>query len=472
MKKQGVTFVVVRALARQLQNQADFLFSLVGEEERVTPRAWADAPSTPMANQQPHLDQTDAPPADWLAKQEAGGPPAHWLQRVQRDAPTLLTGKGRLNRSPLPVTLASTGKLEKAAEVNLSNQLDVAASEPTVLQSEANDKQWPIHEKNAPTKTLTRKPGSAKPRALAPMRQSSPRDKQASVAFQPTEHVSQPKQGWRMPMAHPHQQDAVRPSSQQNVNTGEAFSEIAEQQACTPVPIEHYTWPQPPRLHLSEHKAAWASTVHDAHEDISFSPAPQVHKVSKRLVHTPRHEQQAHSLRFIPAINEPVAPLSRDERVTTSEVASVPMQSISQHATVVRNTLQSKPAHISQQHMVPETWPDLPARREDVRGNREPALVRQPDDSREEQWPDTYFIEPNSYTSSTYYSAKFCPIGEVALMPAHSSVQPFLSTSSAGLWPALPDEQPPTDQDWGRARQAWQRQQRLDDEQRGCLWNA
>jgi hypothetical protein len=39
-------------------------------------------------------------------------------------------------------------------------------------------------------------------------------------------------------------------------------------------------------------------------------------------------------------------------------------------------------------------------------------------------------------------------------------------------WPSLPNENLSSSQDWRAARQSWERQQRLDDEQRGNVWNA
>jgi hypothetical protein len=56
-------------------------------------------------------------------------------------------------------------------------------------------------------------------------------------------------------------------------------------------------------------------------------------------------------------------------------------------------------------------------------------------------------------------------------LAALSSPFPNGEVSGPQAWPALPDEQRTTGQDWGRTRQAWQRQQRLDDEQRGKVWN-
>ncbi|MGH2480912.1 MAG: hypothetical protein ACRDHW_14760, partial [Ktedonobacteraceae bacterium] len=90
MKKQGVTFFVLRALARQLQNQADFLFRLVGEEERLIPQMQPGVQKTATAKQGSRREQrlsspeTANPPAHWLAKRDSGGAPAHWLKHVQQ----------------------------------------------------------------------------------------------------------------------------------------------------------------------------------------------------------------------------------------------------------------------------------------------------------------------------------------------------------------------------------------------------
>jgi hypothetical protein len=39
-------------------------------------------------------------------------------------------------------------------------------------------------------------------------------------------------------------------------------------------------------------------------------------------------------------------------------------------------------------------------------------------------------------------------------------------------WPSLPDDTPVDGEDWEMARRAWERQRRLDEEQRGSSWNA
>jgi hypothetical protein len=99
MKKQGIRFFLLRALARQLQKQADFLFKLIGEEERLAPQFQVGNKRINTVKQSIEQDRSvesaaaETPPAHWLARADAGEPPAHWLRRVHQSAPELLAKK-------------------------------------------------------------------------------------------------------------------------------------------------------------------------------------------------------------------------------------------------------------------------------------------------------------------------------------------------------------------------------------------
>jgi hypothetical protein len=54
-----------------------------------------------------------------------------------------------------------------------------------------------------------------------------------------------------------------------------------------------------------------------------------------------------------------------------------------------------------------------------------------------------------------------------------SELEPdFNSAWSEAVWPSLPDDQPGSVQSWHATRQFWEHRQRLDNEQRGNVWNA
>ena len=100
MEKQGFRLFILRILAHQLQNWADFLSRQVGEAERE--RASGEAIDTgnmtdTRMTSSPESDMGSAnaenPPADWLKRASAAAPPADWLARVQKDVPALLMDK-------------------------------------------------------------------------------------------------------------------------------------------------------------------------------------------------------------------------------------------------------------------------------------------------------------------------------------------------------------------------------------------
>lgn len=98
MNKQGVKFFLLYTLACQLQKQANFLFSLVGEgysthQHQENERTLA-APGDAAQEQGSVNPEADIPLADRAGSREPDGPPAHWLNRVQQADPEFRTGHG------------------------------------------------------------------------------------------------------------------------------------------------------------------------------------------------------------------------------------------------------------------------------------------------------------------------------------------------------------------------------------------
>lgn len=125
MKKQGLQFFMLRTLAEQLQGWADFVSRQIGEEAHPLAQTPANAvqptmgsvADTPRAESVSEGDMenpdADNPPVYWMELTDVNEPPAHWLARVQKDASEPLQGKERINRVPqsrsLPTMPADAG---------------------------------------------------------------------------------------------------------------------------------------------------------------------------------------------------------------------------------------------------------------------------------------------------------------------------------------------------------------------------
>ncbi|MGH2507186.1 MAG: hypothetical protein ACRDHZ_07215 [Ktedonobacteraceae bacterium] len=514
MKKQGVTFVMVRALARQLQSQADFLFQLVGEEERTIPQIQEDLPSTRAVSRKLNLSnaEMDAPPADWLARQAAGGPPAHWLQRVQQDAPALLTSRGYASRHPLPSKPGGISKQRTADEAGLSNQLEPVASDtpgtthtpdvPVLEGVDMQDMHGMAHEEAIPTESLKRRLWSIMQQRLTPTLQLK--------KWGESTHVPA-KLPHQKPEVLAHEQNTLH--HQENWDTLEMVAGTTNRQARRLGPIDEQ--PLPPDqtssecLHQPEHKMAWQGTIHDvsaeetlpvaahttyetlpiaAHTTYEARASRYQSQTQGSARHTDTeqisssvHYTQQHAKGIVHREPNLASGFEADSSLGNGSRALPVRRAIPrvrlQNIVAARASLRQNPEHISQSSRSadtwPERWPELPVMPNYSSNDTEPYLPTNSDNAAEVKWPDTYFIvEPTNRSSrpslNNVISAHPFPRVESDFASSSRSNAAFTS------WPALPDEKPnTTGQDWGRTRQAWQHQQRLDAEQRGdSVWNA
>lgn len=388
MKKHGVTYTVVRAMAHQLHNQAHFLFQLIGEEQHSLAHIQAEASNTRIAKRElaqlptrvesaPASDATI--PADWLAQQTAGDPPAHWLQRVQQDAPTLLTGTGAY---PLPAVPSS---LEPATSFQPASVALISPTEP--LMSDPSAHMNPTRGKQP----------SAIRRALAPFWPTRQRNKAGRA---------------------PSEQAQTRVQSQSHTTrTAQAQQSPASQ-----------TEPAGDSAALSEH-------VQGAGRMDEQPTLPAVSSMLQPTMPAIPTISRTHSMRAERAWN-----------VDTSHEAS--------HVT--RHALANVPVD-GQTDTDP--WPSLPSATT-LPHVATPERVLPSNNVQADLWRRTHSEEPGKQTA----------------WPLMSQAQPAQAASPLAYgseqWPELPDESPTTSQDWRSIQQAWQHQQRLDDEQRGNLWNA
>ena len=124
MKKQRIRFLILYALACQLQKQADFLFRLTNQPEPLA-AATAETETITMQKALRGMSSETAeelPPQHWLVHKEAQAIPTHWLRKVQQGAPTLLTTKSppvRLNApslTPFPGKQGETHFVDQRSE--------------------------------------------------------------------------------------------------------------------------------------------------------------------------------------------------------------------------------------------------------------------------------------------------------------------------------------------------------------------
>ena len=346
MKKQGVTFFVLRTLARQLQSQADFLFKLVGEEERLVPQIRQDAQNK-MTIQQASTEERrlssaemEALPAHWSELGETDGPPAHWLRRVQQATPELLSARAEISRRralparPTEISPRRTGD-------RLSTPIPGVPTPPSTDRWDGM--QW-FPPETGPVEAIEM-------------------EAQLSYGESVLASASQPGEASSKVLA--------STTGDQTINSASSS----------------------PKMFVEN------NPIISSHKEIS-TPAPHTRLSSRRAPATlPRLWSKNNQIREY----------------------ALPSQ---------------------------EKWPDLSSG-ETPRGA----------DALDVPQPAQYLSRP----------------GVSMVIPIHTSLSPDRLDEGSWAeegWPSLPNENLSISQDWRAARQSWERQQRLDDEQRGNVWNA
>lgn len=419
MKKHGVTYTVVRAMAHQLHNQAHFLFQLIGEEQHSLAHIQAEASNTRIAKRElaqlptrvesaPASDATI--PADWLAQQTAGGPPAHWLQRVQQDAPTLLTGTGAYPLPAVPSSLEPATSFQPAS-VALIRPTEPLMSDPSAQYKQTNPSEQPTNYQ------------------LASLAQVSPTEPLTSDQSAPTRG--------KQPSAIRRVLAPFWPTRQRN-KAGRAPSEQAQTRVQS----------QPHTTRADQAQQSPASQT---------EPAGDSAALSEHVQGAGRMDEQP-TLPAVSSMLQPTMPaiptISRTHSMRAERAWNVDTSHEASHVT--RHALASVPVD-GQTDTDP--WPSLPSATT-LPHVATPERVLPSNTVQADLWRRTPSEEPKKQTA----------------WPLTSQAQPAQAASpltyGSEQWPELPDESPTTSQDWRSIQQAWQHQQRLDDEQRGNLWNA
>lgn len=392
MKKQGILFFVLRALARQLQRQANFLFRLIEEVERPAPRALPVAHDPTRTTKQDLSDaEVASPPSDW----QEGEPPAHWLRRVEQAMPALLADRDADHRSyvlPAMPALSDLRETERTADRQVVALLRESASpslaqradmsRPLLAKSTAKSVEEVPHHKHIPA----REEAAPTPLSLARPRLSvQPKTRLYAIEEQRSFSPSQQSQEVSAPLMN------ARPLPERS-NTA--------------------------RVHVGP------------------TQIPQAQMMEARS-HTPDNERGQGNTAPYMGRELPEA-LAMEARLYPFDVK--------------RQSNMSRHREEPERYTRPQTnWPDLP-------------------------------IEQDPSPDATQQAAPAAqPANHVSWsgLDSLSSIQPSRTTDGTEQrtqeetgWPALPDETYGNTRPWRAVYQVWERQQRLDSEQRGEIWNA
>lgn len=459
MKKQGVTFFVLRALARHLQHQADTLFRLVGEEERVAPRMPTKQEGQPARHRS--NAEAEIPPAHWLAKNDAAGPPAHWLKRVQQTVPA---SRARTDQHrALPIEPGPTNRQRSDNDSDALILLETAAPSADTWDMPIA---WPTAEAGAallteneaqrPISSALQLEESAK-NVCAPTRagrtvnvaDTAPASTPGNAPSSPREPSSRrispvgPDQSGSSSAAPANREPVPLSTLAPGSTIGKNAREFVVAQEAVPQPCKERDGEVAP-----QQEAYWANHARDTTEAVVLFARPVEQGASQPPSYGSRHAPQTASTE--PPIGEKQASSTVEPRLFPPPVAQVNddrRHTIDTH--YYKNS--SEQIQSTERHMMQEKWPDLPTALDLSQGAGAPGahFSRSVDHSR---WP----------TLSIPISAQQCQASDRAGEQSQSETG----------WPALPGEKVAGEWDWDKTRQVWEHQQRLNAEQRGYIWNA
>lgn len=491
MKKQGVWFFVLRALACQLQNQADLLFSLIGEEERPLPRKQPGAQSGTALQQATAREQrlssaeAETLPAHWLAPGGRDEPPAHWVRLVQQAKPTsFATGVKASSSSVLPARPAEIKARRADSRLitplpgmpaspstdrwNGIQELPVEANQPETTETEAQpldlELDEPERKEAASVSAPAFHPGETSHKALAPRPLPAP---QSSIALNVTR--ARPGEKRAPTLALVNREKALRSrtkepgrpsqSRQDQTNVPGFQQETAQQgsklalrgqkapsgeQRAEDIPMIGETQGILPAI---EKTADLSSSVRQSWQDADQSSMPWPERKQETLSALQIRDGQSIRRAERTAYALPATPIGNGDQGMSSQWHARGEQGLN-NAGKTSEWVNAMDADTRQPQ---DRWPDqpmrpdlLPERREFSAGNSRPAshLSR----------AETGMVAPTGMSFSTD--------------------RPDQGNQAEEGWPSLPDEKTSSSQDWRTMRQVWEHQQRLDDEQRGNVWNA
>ncbi len=429
MKKQGILFFAVRALARQLQSEADFLFRFIGEEERLVPqmqpRVHYKGAKQPLASQGEHKlssAERETPPADWLARSEIDNPPAHWLTYVQQATSTSLPTSGQASRQNLTDRLAETNSQNlpvRSAETsrqNLPSRSANASAQKTAGRLSHAPRREPASSSDAQWDTM----------------QWPPQEKSSADVTNRTEQHASVEPMLALP-------------SQARVVGSTALVSPTKKQVHNPAQTA-----QPSLSHTH-------ATISNYKDFLAFSHQNDVSdkNVSAMPTHVPSKMVQRRFVTQQLAIGKehPFAQPQRDQD-SRSDLSQKAVWQESERSA----SHEIEPEHTFKRRQPPDgstrtsqaSWSDQPGGL-DLSPDVTPLAVNAPQPVQRFSWSKM------SVPTQT----------DTGKMPERLDGRSQAETD----WPSLPDETMQRSRDWHTMHQDWAHQQRLDNEQRGIVWN-
>jgi hypothetical protein len=501
MKKQRIRFLILYALACQLQKQADFLFRLSGKADDLA-SATAETETSTM-----HSEATeDLPPPHWLMHKEANAIPAHWLRKVQQGAPTLLTKQGspvRINTpslAPFPTVQGKTqSALQRIERDQDSSLLQERSVSPALKVAESNipDREIELRSEEEQREGyvdvvphLTPQGQNSASQAVSPTRSRTQRSRQRlAVPMIALRYKQQsPDRGHAlMPVVAPGISDAGEPIP---ASTFQAENRSAQEPTPASIltpPAEHAI---PVVLPTRQNAVPLLNVVGKRAEDVLYRahspqrfleetrPVPQASVDETRPVEAQRHiTEQTYVFHTpdIPDTREPESAINNSrifflqktqnkhiqrkntgsKEWTTPDYATNPGEVSSQETLMKRISTGQQEYTEDRKH--PEQS-DAPGALPDTTWSQ-PAMAM----------PFPWSMEPATT------AAQSTPQSWQAEMLPHA-IQPAwgldVSPPVRSKWPALFEREPAEKQEPEMFWQAWKRQQLLDEEQRGNRWNA
>lgn len=487
-------FFVLRLLAYQLQNQADFLFQLMGEKERLIAETHGTQHETTLRQGNAHEQElsrmvTGEPPTNWLEQKSMDKPPVHWLTRVRQAAPVLLSNQEHTSHNrALPASLAEMGTRKTQGRQDIAvppkpvspspEQLDgmlwssletrtTGNTETEIWQSDSEERDIQPGEMNH--EDITRAEGAITSSSLDQTRSSQRKGRMFFVKnakkmrmlfpFQRLSDKGNPILSTRLSdrkgqneeeeatpilpsLATPLRRDQNAVLLPRNEESG-IKSVQAGNEGTFPLPIEPAARSVPP----TEEKVSVVEGI----APIALFVGPNRPDAERLL--TPQPEQQS----------QPI----REDQISdkTTQPIFLPSAIQAVQGTQIRERLRS-----AQVSSGTEVW----------RGENQPATPAVYVHTWQEQWPHLptepgFSADEVGYNSGTPQAMHhlFTKSGRHRPTPFDTQQLPH-GTSGSRIetnWPCLSEENASGGQNWRAAYQAWAHQQRLDHEQRGMIWN-
>jgi hypothetical protein len=462
-------FFVLRTLAYQLQSQADFLLMLIGEETRPVLRSHASTSSQAETTQEiAHALSSEelptiAQPATWPDVEAGDAPPTHWLSLVQQASPAWIsTGK----EHPQNNSLLHRTVLRQSTTLTSQSLTPLSAKKPAIPapQDVHSGQRLPIPLAVCQSQTEP---------ILAPPEETQISDTD-TLPYETAEGNLD-----ALVLAQSYEAD-----DEETGQTRQTADDAAMLAASAPA--RSY---QAPGRDSRPSAHARSATVYPR---VGVTPVGQTrHSRTETLSHAlPAYEQATTDLparaMHTPAMPAPFSSDSMSMRQTQNEGNTASVRSNT--PTTARPL--STPVPITYHYLSPGTL--------SVDTACSAGAASAPGDSRQ---PDSSYGYKGAYAAGSSASARsasepeelpFHPPSVDAhrndtpcSWPSHDSsasdehgasisarTADFTPIQLAVPWPVLPDEQIDRSQTWHATLQLWKHRQRLDDEQRGNVWNA